>query len=120
MLYIDDDRVYITRGDDASLDVTLTTESGDAYEMQDGDVLTLTVRRTPADTDAVARITSASAHILIGHEDTAEAAVGEYSADIQLLSGGKRITIWPRLSGINRRTEANFRNFVIMPEVTKE
>lgn len=121
MFYVDNDNgvIYLTRGDDAALDVALKDASGSAYTMQEGDSLTLTVRRTPADADVVLTITSSTTRLLIGHDDTATAQVGAYSADIQLLSGGQRLTIWPTLDGRNRSTEANFKNFVLMPEVTR-
>lgn len=121
MFYVDKETeaIYLTRGDDAALDVTLKDASGSAYTMQAGDTLTLTVRRTPADADVVLTVTSGSTRLLISHDDTATAQVGAYSADIQLLSGGQRLTIWPALDGRARSTEANFKNFVLMPEVTR-
>lgn len=121
MFYIDKETgaIYLTRGDDAALDVTLKDVSGSTYIMQEGDTLTLTVRRTPADVDVVLEVTSGSTRLLISHGDTATAQVGAYSADIQLLSGGQRLTIWPALDGRSRSTEANFKNFIIMPEVTR-
>ena len=121
MFYVDKetDAIYLTRGDDAALDVTLKNASGSAYTMQAGDTLTLTVRRTPADADVVLEVTSGSTRLLISHDDTATAQVGAYSADIQLISGGQRLTIWPSLDGRSRSTEANFKNFILMPEVTR-
>lgn len=119
MFYTEEGVIYLTRGDDAALSVSLVDASGDAYTMQSGDTLTLTVRRTPADEDAVLTLTSSSARLAISHADTADVPVGEYSADIQLTSGGLRMTVWPELTGRSRRTEANFKNFVLMPEVTR-
>ena len=46
-------QIKITRGDSAALKVALRMVNGDAYEMQSGDALTLTVRRRPGDTKLV-------------------------------------------------------------------
>lgn len=119
MFFVEDDKIYLTRGDDAALNVTLKDSSGAAYTMASGDTLTLTVRKTPGDDEAVFSVSSGSTRLLIGHEDTADAQTGEYSADIQLMSGGQRMTIWPELEGRNRKSDANFKNFVLMPEVTR-
>lgn len=119
MFYVEEDRIYLTRGDDAALNVALRDASGSSYSMQAGDQLVLTVRRTPSDEGVVFSVASGSTRLLISHEDTANAVTGEYSADIQLTSGGQRMTVWPALEGRNRRSDANFKNFVIMPEVTR-
>ena len=119
MFYVEEDRIYLTRGDDAALNVSLRDASGSTYSMQAGDVLTLTVRALPsADSPALIQIDSLPGvnRIVLRHADT---VAGEYSADIQLTSGGQRMTVWPALEGRNRRSDANFKNFVIMPEVTR-
>lgn len=57
--------------------------------------------------------------IPIAPEDTREAEVGQYSADIQLTTAdGEVHTVYPRLEGKARYRKRNFKNFVIMPEVT--
>ena len=119
MVYVGEDRRSLTRGDDAALNVALKDASRRAYTLPARATLTLTVRRTPADADVVLEVTSGSTRLLISHDDTATAQVGAYSADIQLLSGGQRLTIWPALDGRSRSTEANFKNFILMPEVTR-
>lgn len=119
MFFVEDDKIYLTRGDDAALNVALKTASGDAYTMAIGDTLTLTVRKTPGDEEAVFAVSSGSSRLLISHDDTVDAQTGEYSADIQLVSGGQRMTVWPELEGRNRKSDANFKNFVLMPEVTR-
>lgn len=119
MLFVEENVIYITKGDDAGLDVTITDENGEAYAMQDGDTLTLTVRQLPeATSPKIFAVTSASSRIVLSAQDTAGAEVGQYSADIQLNSSGRVRTVWPMLDGRERRTVRNFKNFVIMPEVT--
>lgn len=123
-MIIDNGKIWMVRGDDEALDVTLTLDDGETpYEMRPGDVLTLTVRETPSRDSAVILQTSGamgSSRILIRHEDTENVAYGAYSADIQLMTeDGERKTVWPALEASSRRvTEANLKNFNIASEVT--
>ena len=121
--YIESDAIYITKGDDAVLEVSsITTDSGGEYALQDADVLTLTVRALPsADSPVLIQIDAlpGSNRIVFRHEDTAELTVGRYSADVQLTTAeGKRYTVWPTITGSSRYVVKNLNNFVIMPEVT--
>lgn len=121
MLFIEDDKVYLTRGDDAVLQVALNGES-EPYVMQTGDVLSLTVRELPtADSPVLFAIKSLTERIVIRHEDTKDVQPGQYSADVQLITAdGKRFTVWPLLKGNARKSVSNWRNLTIMPEVTVE
>lgn len=118
MLIATADKICITKGDDALLTVLV-----DGYEMQDGDTMTLTVRRSSSDTGDATKlleITSTTNVLTFTHTATAALAVGEYSADIQLeTDDGMIYTVWPLLPDALRAREMNFRNFVVMPEVTK-
>lgn len=121
--YIESDVIYLTKGDDAVLEVSsITAADGSQYEMQTGDVLTLTVRALPsADSPALIQIDSLPGvnRIVLRHEDTAELNVGRYSADVQLTTAeGRRFTVWPTITGSGRYVVKNLNNFVIMPEVT--
>lgn len=121
--YIESDVIYITKGDDAVLEISsIATEGGAEYELQGTDVLTLTVRALPsAQSPALLQIDAqpGSRRIVFGHEDTAELDVGRYSADVQLTTAeGKRYTVWPTIAGSGRYVVKNLNNFVIMPEVT--
>ena len=121
--YIESDVIYITKGDDAVLEITsIATEGGAEYELQGTDVLTLTVRALPsAQSPALLQIDAlpGSRRIVFSHADTAELDVGRYSADVQLTTAeGKRYTVWPTITGSGRYVVKNLNNFVIMPEVT--
>ena len=121
--YIENDVIYLTKGDDAVLEITsIATEGGAEYELQDTDVLTLTVRALPsAQSPALLQVDAlpGSRRIVFGHADTAELTVGRYSADVQLTTAeGKRYTVWPTITGSGRYVVKNLNNFVIMPEVT--
>ncbi len=121
--YIESDVIYITKGDDAVLEVSsIATEGGTEYELQGTDVLTLTVRALPsAQSPALLQVDAlpGSRRIVFSHADTAELDVGRYSADVQLTTAeGKRYTVWPTITGSGRYVVKNLNNFVIMPEVT--
>lgn len=116
MLIATADKICITKGDDALLTVLV-----DGYEMQDGDTMTLTVRNSSADTGTALKTFTSSTNVLtLGHTATGALAVGEYSADIQITTDdGLIYTVWPLLPDAFRSRDMNFRNFVVMPEVTK-
>ena len=121
--YIENDVIYLTKGDDAVLEVSsIATEGGEEYALQETDVLTLTVRALPsAQSPALIQIDAlpGSTRIVFSHADTAELDVGRYSADVQLTTAdGKRYTVWPTITGSGRYVIKNLKNFVIMPEVT--
>lgn len=123
-MIIEDGKIYMVRGDDEVLDVTLTLDDGETpYELQPGDVLTLTVRKEPArDSEILMQISGVSggARIPIRHEDTKDLEYGAYSADIQLYTAdGLRKTVWPVLEASRQRLKAgNLKNFNIASEVT--
>ena len=121
--YIESDVIYLTKGDDAVLEISsIATGGGEEYALQESDVLTLTVRAVPsAQSPALIQIDAlpGSNRIVFNHDDTAELDVGRYSADVQLTTAdGKRYTVWPTITGSSRYVVKNLNNFVIMPEVT--
>lgn len=121
MFYVEDQAIYLTRGDSAEVSIDLTTESGETYDLGANDTLTLTVRKEPSSTSTVifAKSVTGSGVIPITPEDTRDSEIGQYSADIQLTTAdGEVHTVYPRLEGKARYRERNFKNFVIMPEVT--
>lgn len=124
MLIIEKNTICLTRGDDAAIECAATTADGAEYEMQAGDSVVLTVREKPDASSAVrlqVRSTPGSARIVLRGADTRGMAPGKYSADVQLdTQDGRHYTIWPRLSGINRYSQYNLQNFILMPEVTIE
>lgn len=122
MLIIEEQNVYLTRGDDATLEFELTLEDGEAYEMAADDQLFFTVRELPSrESEALVSVPGApgSNVIVLRHADTVALEVGRYSADCQLVTAQGRIhTVWPKPEGSGRYRERNFKNFVLMPEVT--
>lgn len=120
--------MWMVRGDDEVLAVSPGVMVDgvldvDGYTVQDGDVITLTVRETPDDEAAVLMCISSAPGVMripIRHEDTASVPYGQYSADIELVTAdGIHKTIWPMLKAERTRAGAtNLKNFNICSEVT--
>lgn len=113
--------IEMTRSDYAEFGCVIKDDDGQPYEMQDGDSITMTVRREPKmNSEILFSVTSETDTIIIQHDDTADLEVGEYSADVQLmLADGRRFTFWPDLPDSMKKKERNFKNFILMPEVTR-
>lgn len=123
MLYIDGDVISITRGDDATLEITIKKYDGTDYQMDTTDTLTLTVREKPCANYPVL-LTSTSVpgsnRIILTGDATAQVCPGRYSYDVQLnRADGSRFTILPDdLEPELRGRAMNWMNFIIMGEVT--
>ena len=124
MLIIEGDNINLTRSDDCDLVFNCRTSEGETYALGPEDKLIFCVRaQATEDSPVLIRVESAPGHnvIPLHSADTANLAVGRYSAECQLtLGGGARITVWPSLQGSGRYREGNYRNFIIMPEVVRE
>lgn len=108
MLYISGNNIRLTRGDTAYLTVPITLETGDPYEMQNGDTLTLSVKKRLSDTDyCFQKINTGGNTFHITPEDTKNLDFKTYKYDIQLQTeSGDVYTIIP------------VSEFVILEEVT--
>lgn len=124
MLYIDNDVINLTRGDDAELAINLTQGDGSAYEMSSEEYLIFGIRETPTeDSPIILELTSegGSNKIVFQHSDTEDLSIGFYSAEVQLMTEDhKRITVWPKLSGGGRTSKSNRKNFCLMTEVIRQ
>lgn len=110
--------VHIRRGDTGYL--TVAIKSGDVpYDLDDGDVLELTVRKTASkDSEIVLRKTSYNGTFRIEPSDTADANIGKYAFDIQLThANGDVDTVVPP-PGNPLFESKKWNNFCIEPEVT--
>lgn len=129
MIYVSTDSsknevINLTVGDDAVFRVPMTTPCGDDYEMGDEEYLIFSVREKPTDESPLlieVESEKGSNRIPIKHEDTADLDAGFYSADIQLMTeDGQRVTVWPKLTGSQRTSTSNRKNFCLMTEVTRK
>lgn len=129
MIYISDSPdhngvINLTVGDDASIEINITTDDGAPYTMGDNEYLIFNVREK-ADEDSPLLINLESAlgskEIVFSHDDTKDLSPGYYSAEVQFMGeDGKRITIWPKLEGNAKISKANRKNFCLMSEVVYE
>jgi hypothetical protein len=116
--------INLTVGDDASMTVELNTDDGSAYEMSNSEYLIFNVREKPSEESELLidlRSENGSNEIVFGHDDTKDLEPGYYSAEIQLMTeDGKRITVWPVLTGNAKTSKSNRKNFCLMTEVVYE
>ena len=103
MFHLNGTNIKLTRGDSASLSVSL-----DGYEMQDGDALTLSCKVDPSKEGYLFQLTADSEQAFtFAPETTAGLDFGAYRYDIQLTtSGGAVYTVIPVSS------------FTVMEEIT--
>lgn len=104
-----DSSIELTRGDTAEIIVPLQhEEGGKTYEMQPGDVLRLTLKRSKYDNEAVLQKVSKGSNIIhIQPADTKNLDFAKYKYDIELTTeSGDVYTVIP------------FNTFKIAAEVT--
>jgi hypothetical protein len=97
MLKVESDgTIQLTRGDTARLAVSITNDlDGSEYTMQEGDELTLTVKKAVTDAQpAFQKVLHGENKFHIEPKDTAGLAFGRYKYDVQLtLADGDVYTI---------------------------
>ena len=131
MLYISEDKrnktqtINLTRGDDAVLEVSLKNINSEDFTLGKSDYLIFDVRVLPRKESKLLlhiESTPGSNRIVFRHDDTASLKIGEYSAEVQMMtSDGKRNTVWPKPLGDYKINEKlNRSNFILMPEVVYE
>ena len=124
MIYVENNVVNLTRGDDAVLTVPMVTQDGETYTIGEREYLIFTVRKIPSeDSPILLEIQSTPGQNIIyfRHSDTVDLDCGQYSAEIQLMAtGNQRYTVWPKVNGAARYTPTtNRKNFVLMTEVVR-
>ena len=77
-------KIFLTRGDSAFIDLTIKNTDGTDYEMQPGDQILLTVKKTTSDKDVIFQRTLADGVIEIRPTDTEGLPFGDYVYDCQL------------------------------------
>ena len=112
--------IYISRGDSAQCEVTITSPEFpyDEYTMQNGDVLIFTVRPQPTqlgETEApLIQKTLTNPVITIDPEDTASLEYGQYFYDVKLiLISGAVHTIVPYVTGKHYNLIADLPSFYV-------
>lgn len=98
MLYVSENgEIELTRGDSAYLKVNVTKDDGEAYEFQNGDSLTLSLKKSTKDEEALMTKTAiASDTFHIKPKDTSGLSFGKYKYDVQLTTAdGDVFTVIP-------------------------
>jgi len=99
MLHIEaDGTIKITRGDTARLTVTVTNDTnGSEYAIEDGDILTMTVKKSVNDeAPSLQKTIQGASTFHIEPKDTAHLPFGKHKYDVQLTTaGGDVYTIIP-------------------------
>ena len=116
--------INLTVGDDASIEINLTTDDGETYTMGNNEYLILNVREKANEESPLLidlRSELGSNEIVFSHDDTKDILPGYYSAEIQFMGEDeKRITVWPKMEGNNKTSQSNRKNFCLMSEVVYE
>ena len=109
MFVVDNDtkKIILTRSDTASMLITVKTIDGSDYSLAAGDVITLTVRKTPDSEIAIQKVADENQYITIFPEDTASLNTGLYVYDVQLKEGDNIYTIVP-MSFFELRSEVTY------------
>lgn len=107
MLYVDNENVFLTRGDSCDLIITIRDIQGEIYELQTGDILTFTIKVNCHTEDIIIQKVITTNVVSITPADTEALAYGAYWYDVQLTTSGEDIyTVIPP------------HRFNITPEVT--
>lgn len=81
MVYVDDTKIYITRGNTATISVELTLD-GEPYTLVEGDRLIISVKRKYPFNNVVLDKVSTTGDFLFLVDDTIDLAFGVYDYDI--------------------------------------
>lgn len=116
--------INLTVGDDASIEINLTSDDGTKYEMGPNEYLIFNVREKASEESELLidlRSELGSNEIVFAHDDTKDLLPGYYSAEVQFMGeDGKRITVWPKQEGNAKTSQSNRKNFCLMSEVVYE
>lgn len=91
MLRIDDNKIYITRGDGGSFDVAMENEDGTAYDYS-GETVVFSVKKSPYDSKTLIQKTVTDGKVTLTASDTF-LPFGSYFYDLVITS--KDLTVIP-------------------------
>ena len=99
MLEVTKNKIKLTRGDTGIFNVHVKDADNEDYELQEGDVLRFTLRKTPKSGDVFIQKVVTGAEIVISPEDTQKMTFGTYYYDLELTkSDGTVDTIIPPMT----------------------
>ena len=92
MVVIDtSNNILITRGDTATIDISIKDETGQEYNLQTGDVLLFSVKRLPIASNPVIEKTFTNKQLILSSADTDSLSFGTYKYDITLITASGEV-----------------------------
>jgi hypothetical protein len=87
MFYVDDENnIYLTRGDSATLELTIYDDEGEIYTPTENDVIVLTIKTNVNNVEYKLRKTFENLQLIITPQESARFNFGEYLFDIRLIN----------------------------------
>ena len=84
MVKVEGTNIYMTRGDTATINLSIKDKDKNEYELGEGDVVVFSAKREVEDKNYVIQKTFVDKEIVIESEDTKLLPFGEYVYDVQL------------------------------------
>lgn len=94
MLKVEDNDIYLTRGDSAQFNIDIVDDNGDVYELEEGDKCEFTVKKRTSSEEVLIKKEIIDSTFKINPEDTSHLNFGDYIYDVQVtLANGDIYTI---------------------------
>lgn len=97
MLQIDaNNTIHLTRGDTAYFEIAIKDSNNQTYTVQDGDVITFTVKKSTYDKDSILKKTALDSVVKFEPADTSALPYATYYYDVELkTANGDVFTVIP-------------------------
>ena len=87
MLFIDtDDNILLTRGDTATLNISITDSEGNPYTMQEGDTLKFSIKRIYTEPEVLLELVVTEPVVHLSSADTDNLSFGVYHYDVVFIN----------------------------------
>lgn len=96
MLRVAYNKIYLTRGDTAYLEISITDETGNAYELSDGDKIIFRMKQSTNDKNLILEkeFNTEILRLELKPEDTMSLKFGKYRYEVELVTGaGEHFTV---------------------------
>lgn len=100
--------IELTRGDTLHLEVEITNQNGEPYELEEGDKLEFTLKKNTTTEEFILKRQLSSNQFTISHEETKEMNYGTYVYDVQLTQENGDVTTIIKPSKFKITEEVNF------------
>ncbi len=100
--------IELTRGDTLHLEIEITNQDGEKYELNIGDKLEFTLKRNTTTEEIIFKKQLSSNQFTISHEETKKMNYGTYVYDVQLTQENGDVTTIIKPSKFKVTEEVNF------------